>query len=510
MCQRLLHAALGGLLWPTVVAVLLVVSPAIRAEEGESPAIDTPGGKSEHRFTDLSTATHPVTKKVSHVFIGRNVTRQQFKDFELELTGCGPDAKFHRVKVYPRVTFDEEGELAKIDRKSDWDVDDDGSGLSDQKYVPNAEVKEGPNPGNANEADNVDETPGTSTRVDANGGKDPGGVRGRDVPPDADAIRNQTEDPDETRTGDPEPRTPKELREPLDGDGGVQPGDSFMIEFELTAAAQGDECVFALVPSGVGGRQIAFLEQGPKPGLEPGQEYASLPGAAPSLPYAGIELAFTPGGSFGSIGTRQETSFGGKSKGDDIHYEAANLHGDIRYYLGDIGGPAFFQPELFVGLKGSVSLGGSEQGLREDNHPPASDADSFVSYEIGGTLTPHLGLVVADWDCARVNLLAGPRITFATITGTTDESGGGGVEEKFERDVVQVGPAVGVELDLPLPREWYDGLDGGVRVATWGEYLPGVDVSGSSSSFAFDYRFSTRGAFLFTLRAGLYLRFGGP
>jgi hypothetical protein len=75
--------------------------------------------------------------------------------------------------------------------------------------------------------------------------------------------------------------------------------------------------------------------------------------------------------------------------------------------------------------------------------------------------------------------------------------------------VVQVGPAVGLELDLPLPREWYDGLDVGVRVATWGEYLPGVGVSGDSSTFAFDYRFSTRGAFLFTARAGFYLRFGG-
>jgi hypothetical protein len=241
--------------------------------------------------------------------------------------------------------------------------------------------------------------------------------------------------------------------------------------------------------------------------LEPGQEYAAAPGD--SGPFRGFEIALTPGGSFGSIGTRQRTSFSGKATGDDIHYEAANLHADVRFYLGDIGGLAFFQPELFVGLKGSVTFGGGEQGLEEDNHPPAG-VDSFVNYEIGGTLTPHLGLVVADFDCARVNLLVGPRITFAEITGKTDESGGGGVEESFDRNVVQVGPAAGVELDLPLPREWYEGLDGGARVAVWGEYLPGVGVSGDSSTFPFDYRFGTQDAFLFTVRMGMYLRFDGP
>ena len=108
-----------------------------------------------------------------------------------------------------------------------------------------------------------------------------------------------------------------------------------------------------------------------------------------------------------------------------------------------------------------------------------------------------------------MNLLAGPRITFAEITGISDESGGGGVQERFSKDVVQVGPAVGVELDYPLPFLRHEGFEAGVRVAGWGEYLPGTDVAGQSSTFPFDYRFETEGAFLWTVRSGFYARFGG-
>jgi hypothetical protein len=243
--------------------------------------------------------------------------------------------------------------------------------------------------------------------------------------------------------------------------------------------------------------------------LEPGSEYAAAPGLLPVPAFAGFEVAFTPGGTFGHIGTRQNTSFSDKASGKAIQYDAANLHGDVRYYLGDLGGVGGVHPSLLVGLKGAGTLGGAETGLREDNHPPGGEADSFVRYEIGGSLTPYLGLVVADFDCSRINLLVGPRITFAKISGSTDESGGGGEQEEFNRNVVQVGPAVGVELDIPITQASFGGVEGGLRVAGWGEYLPGVDVSGESSTFAFDYRFATKDAFLFTVRAGFFVRFAG-
>jgi hypothetical protein len=248
-------------------------------------------------------------------------------------------------------------------------------------------------------------------------------------------------------------------------------------------------------------REGGFLLQ---PGLKPGEEYASRENRA----FTGFELAFTPGYSFGSIGTQQENNFDGKSHGKDVQYGRPNLHGDFRAYYGGRGGSGWWRPSLIFGLKGAGTLGSAESGLEADNHPPGG-IDSFVDYEINGTLTPFFGLVLADFDCSRINVLAGPRITFAEITGITDESGGGGELERFRNKVVQVGPAVGVEIDVPLPFLRRDNFEAGVRVAGWGEYLPGTDVSGHSSTFPFDYEFETKGAFLGTVRGGFYARFGG-
>ena len=257
-------------------------------------------------------------------------------------------------------------------------------------------------------------------------------------------------------------------------------------------------------------RQGGFLP-GAKPGLAPGQEYAAaVPGAvAPATIGSGVEFAFTPGGSFASIGTEQRTNFNGTTHGKDIDYAAANLHGDLRYYWGGLaeGRTGWFRPSLIVGLKGAGTLGGADRGLEEDNHPPVG-IESFVDYEIDGTLTPFFGLTLADFDCSRVNFLVGPRITFAEITGITDESGGGGVRERFSRNVVQVGPAFGMELDVPIRPLSREGFEVGVRVAGWGEYLPGTHVTGESSTFPFDYRFETEGAWVGTVRGGVFLRWG--
>lgn len=129
------------------ISCLAVSAPsrAQEGEEGEGGGNPTPvgirGGKSDMRFGDLLDTGDP---KSSGLF-GRNDTNQRFKDFELELTGCGP-AKFRRVKVYPKAVFDEKGELS-ADSKSDWDVDDDGSGLSDQQSVPDPAAKDTKPPG---------------------------------------------------------------------------------------------------------------------------------------------------------------------------------------------------------------------------------------------------------------------------------------------------------------------------------------------------------------------------
>jgi hypothetical protein len=74
--------------------------------------------------------------------------------------------------------------------------------------------------------------------------------------------------------------------------------------------------------------------------------------------------------------------------------------------------------------------------------------------------------------------------------------------------VVKVGPAFGVELDVPIRPLSREGFEVGVRVAGWGEYLPGTHVTGESSTFPFDYRFETEGAWVGTVRGGVFLRWG--
>ena len=240
--------------------------------------------------------------------------------------------------------------MADIDAKSDWDVDDDGNGLSDQRYVPDPAATGG-NPAGANEADNVDESPGTTTRVDANGNLRPSEARGRGVPPHDDGVKEQNRGSagkERRRSGGK--GAPKEPREPLDGVGGVQPEDYFIVEFDLTGAPKGDECVFVLVPSTVGGRKVALLDEGVTPGLAPGQEYAAAtPDSSPARAFTGFEVAFTPGFSFGSIGTKHETNFGVKANGKNIQYDAFNLHGDVRYYYGVSDSTGWFRPSLIVG-----------------------------------------------------------------------------------------------------------------------------------------------------------------
>jgi hypothetical protein len=283
---------------------ILAASAAARAQEGEGTAteyagiVDIGGGTSELPIGIVQPTDNGGGK--TFWFFGRNVSRSRFKDFELEMKGCGTGAKFHRVRVTPRAVFNDDGEMTDSDQRSDWDVDDDGSGLSDQQEVedpgseatiPGTQTRSGL----SNETDDVDDSPGTKTRVDANGHSSAGAANER---AEAAAGEAKTEDPSEDKPGDPPaPATEESARakangtappsEPLDGVGGIQPGDNFIIEFELTAVPKGKDCIFALVPSGAGGRQVALLQDGLRPG-DNRLEFAYVPvtGGLATLPNA--------------------------------------------------------------------------------------------------------------------------------------------------------------------------------------------------------------------------------
>ena len=69
---------------------------------------------------------------------------------------------------------------------------------------------------------------------------------------------------------------------------------------------------------------------------------------------------------------------------------------------------------------------------------------------------------------------------------TTDESGGGGIYNKFTKDKTVVGPSLG--LGLTWPTDWGKGVFR--YTANW---MPSVTVSGTSAINNFDYTGKVKG-----------------
>lgn len=210
-------------------------------------------------------------------FTGINKTKLPIKDFELELVNCGQKAKFVEIKIFPEVDPNKEfpGGLSG-DAMSDWDVDDNMSGLSNQDTV----IDEGASGNRANETDNVDDSPDTKARVDANGVGDDGatGTRGQAV---RDAAQRGTEDTGEKKPGN---QAGDESVGPLEGPGGIQDGHRFQIYIRLTDPPEGKDCKITIQPSGSGGGLITA----------PGELKAKPKGFVPRPPAPEDDAPFEP------------------------------------------------------------------------------------------------------------------------------------------------------------------------------------------------------------------------
>lgn len=85
---------------------------------------------------------------------------------------------------------------------------------------------------------------------------------------------------------------------------------------------------------------------------------------------------------------------------------------------------------------------------------------------------------------AAVTLFLGPRLQFNKVTLKTDESGGGGVQERFTKNTTKVGVTIGADVDIPLQTE--GGLQYFFRLGGAFDYTPATQVKGRSS-LGFDY-----------------------
>ncbi|MDP7286396.1 MAG: hypothetical protein QGH94_00240 [Phycisphaerae bacterium] len=196
------------------------------------------------------------------VIDGKNKLGMDIHDFTLELKGVDGKVKIKRVKVMPA---DRRGNLKST---SDWDVDDNmdgntqgdsekgniGSGFSNDKNAPG---------GRANEADNVDDSPGQKTRVDSSGFGQVsccGGAGYGKAPDHAEqqAIKNKTEDSDESYSDDRVSKSEKRGR------------NKFRIKIKLTGklkpAKKGGKCQIVVTPSTEGHKTAMYVPDGLQPG----------------------------------------------------------------------------------------------------------------------------------------------------------------------------------------------------------------------------------------------------
>ena len=215
-------------------------------------------------YTDFDgTETIDLTPGSDEIVIdGKNKLGMEIHDFTLELKGVDGKVKMKRIKVMPS---DRRGNLKST---SDWDVDDNmdgntqgdmekgniGSGFSNDKNAPG---------GRANEADNVDDSPGQKTRVDSSGFGQVsccGGAGYGKAPDHAEqqAKKNKTEDGDESYTEDGVSGKEKRGR------------NKFRIKIKLTgklkAAKKGGKCKIVITPSTEGHKTAMYVPDGLAPG----------------------------------------------------------------------------------------------------------------------------------------------------------------------------------------------------------------------------------------------------
>jgi hypothetical protein len=201
--------------------------------------IDLGEGENEAPWDRLTERKDEQTGKKRFHFVAHNKTGKLIQDFELELKNCGDKAKFYRIKVYPRAVLDGKGGFKEVQSDRDWDVDDNLNGRTDQAMAddPGSKRTSGDSSTRqSDETDNVDDSPDTRARVDADGNALAnccgGGVE------TGSATQAGAEDGGETMPGAGK-----------DSADGVQPGDSVILEIELTALPEGGECKLAVVPS---------------------------------------------------------------------------------------------------------------------------------------------------------------------------------------------------------------------------------------------------------------------
>lgn len=179
-----------------------------------------------------------------------------------------------------------------------------------------------------------------------------------------------------------------------------------------------------------------------------------------------------------------------KSSGSDIDADSGSIGADARYYFGVV---PFLQnnirPPAFCGVWGRYNVDNSNTGLNLNLHP-TTGVDTRLTLERNGFLMPYCGLgLFSIQQVALISFYLGARFEFIELIGKTDETGGGGRLEEFNRTRTNVSPTLGLEGEIPLsinnvirgPKPFF-------YAGFAGDHFPEENVTGmSSNNFNYDF-----------------------
>lgn len=142
--------------------------------------------------------------------------------------------------------------------------------------------------------------------------------------------------------------------------------------------------------------------------------------------------------------------------GDGDHLDLTQVSFGLDYRL-----PLTGQPNMFWGAQGRVFIGNSDEGLNRDIHPTPGQ-DTFISYQEHVAAMLYAGMILASMNEYNLALILGARATQAKISGSSDESGGGGIDNNFSDVERSIQPSVILEMTAPrcdlISARWRAGI----------------------------------------------------
>ena len=182
-----------------------------------------------------------------------------------------------------------------------------------------------------------------------------------------------------------------------------------------------------------------------------------------------------------SIGNTEASLNSPFFNGNGQHVELSQSSFGLDYRLPLPGSNAFW------GAQGRVFLGpGSGKEMNLDIHPTAGE-DTFIRLQERISAMIYAGMTVASIEQYNLALILGARATQSRITGSTDESGGGGWREEFSDNELRIQPSVIAELTGPACESFTSRWRAGIAL----DHTNDHSVSGQSSTFGFNYGFAT-------------------